>query len=105
MTKKIEKKDTFEKIRLARLEKIELDVEMRKIKLDEMRRERDYNSGCLLSVEDVTRAIDRVFEHPSGTCTICESKLKKLLHLTETETNEQEVDTDDDDQTNDETQN
>lgn len=96
------KNDTFERIRLARLEKIQIDVKMRKIKLAEMEHERDYRDGCFLSVEDVLKAVNRVFEHPSGTCSICEHKMRKLLRLiedNEPETDNNEQEENDDDQT------
>jgi hypothetical protein len=76
-----EKIDTFEAIRRARLEKIQLDVKMRKIKLSEAEMEQDLNSGAVIPTEDIIRAINGLFSDlPEGRkCGKCYDDMERRL--------------------------
>ncbi|MFZ2653387.1 MAG: hypothetical protein WAX69_00585 [Victivallales bacterium] len=80
--------DTFELIRQARLEKIRLDVKLKKLKLEEEQFRIDENNNCHFEVGEVMEAIDKTFESQLGKNDVCKKciadmkmKIEKLLNL------------------------
>ncbi|MFA6292438.1 MAG: hypothetical protein WC637_11680 [Victivallales bacterium] len=80
------KENTFELIRLARLEKIKLDVAIRRIKYLELERIEADNAGRLLDVDAVVKAMNEIYGNKAIDrieCAHCKTDMINKLGLTE----------------------
>ncbi len=87
MDKTDKENSTFEQIRLARLEKIKLDVELKELKVEEQRFKVDEMTQGHYTFREVLNAINEVIcvDSKEEACIKCMTdkmiKIRKLLHI------------------------